>query len=124
MAPGGIDSDGMELSFGRMAKGYLPYEVDQGTRSRPAEAVPLRPWPDTQARLKLSLRPVSTLPFAGELEGSALPSNGAITTEFRRALPDGLLAEQLLEAGERRCVAGEGEGAAIPDLAAASRSEP
>ena len=29
MAPGGIDSDGMELSFGRMAKGYLPYEVDQ-----------------------------------------------------------------------------------------------
>jgi len=102
MAPGGIDSDGMELSFGRMARGYLPYEVDQqlllppdmrswlpeghlayfvlevvaefdlsesdegvprpaarppprihccergvsdhGTRSQPAEAVPLRPW--------------------------------------------------------------------------------
>ena len=29
MAPGGIDSDGMELSFGRMARGYLPYEVEQ-----------------------------------------------------------------------------------------------
>jgi hypothetical protein len=27
----------------------------------------------------------------GELEGSALPSNETITTEFRQALPDGLL---------------------------------
>ncbi len=26
---GGIDSDGMDLTFGPMAKGYLPYEVDQ-----------------------------------------------------------------------------------------------
>jgi transposase len=29
MAPRGIDSDTMELTFGQMAKGYLPYAVDQ-----------------------------------------------------------------------------------------------
>src|SRR5258706_14914832 len=51
--------------------------------------------------------PAPYYPLAGELEGSALPSNETITTEFCRALPDRLLGARL-RPGFRR-VRGQGE---------------
>ena len=88
-----------------MAKGYLPYEVDQQLLL-PRD---MRAWlPDGHLALFVATGPTRYqsprelrfaapfLPFsAGELEGSALPSNGTITTEFRRALPDGLLVSRV-----------------------------